>query len=295
MSETQDLSKIHQPINNLITPTLTSNEEYQKVKLSTEQINFFHENGYVKLPVLTTAQVDLLLADLLKLTKDEESELWYEFHANEGDSENILFHSLGAWRISPLFHDLIWHPAFTVPCSQLLGDSPKKVRFWHDQLFCKPPSKGGNVAWHQDYSYWTRTKPMAHLTVHVALDDQTEDNGCLLLVPGSHKWPLLPITSLHFTDMDSIQTVLTDEQKKYFNPISLHLKRGEACLFHPLMVHGSYSNRSDGPRRSTVVNVFADGVFADFDGEILKGVKVEKGHKLEGQFFPVIFDPEKAF
>jgi ectoine hydroxylase-related dioxygenase (phytanoyl-CoA dioxygenase family) len=36
---------------------------------------------------------------------------------------------------------------------------------------------------------------MAHLTVHIALDDQTEENGCLQYVPGSHKWPLLPITS----------------------------------------------------------------------------------------------------
>src|SRR5256885_674880 len=80
----------------------------------------------------------------------------------------VLFHALGAWRITPGFHDLLWNPAFTVPASQLLGGA---VRFWHDQLFCKPAHHGGVVAWHQDYSYWTRTQPLAHLTCWIGLDD----------------------------------------------------------------------------------------------------------------------------
>ena len=70
------------------------------------------------------------------------------------------------------------------------------MRFWHDQLFCKPAQHGGVVAWHQDYSYWTRTKPMAHLTCWIGLDDATKDNGCLQYLPGSHRWSLLPITGL---------------------------------------------------------------------------------------------------
>ena len=48
------------------------------------------------------------------------------------------------------------------------------------QAFVKPAAAGAVVQWHQDYSYWDRTGPMAHLTVHIALDDQTADNGALL-------------------------------------------------------------------------------------------------------------------
>ena len=73
--------------------------------------------------------------------------------------------------------------------SQLLGG--RGVRFWHDQLFCKPAHHGGVVAWHQDYSYWTRTVEMQHLTCWCGLDDATEENGCLQYVPGSHRWGLL--------------------------------------------------------------------------------------------------------
>ena len=117
----------------------------------------------------------------------------------------MLFHALGAWRIGVAFHDLLWHPAFTVPASQLLGGA---VRFWHDQLFCKPPRHGGVVAWHQDYSYWTRTAPMAHLTAWIALDDSDEANGSVRYIPGSHRWNLLPITGLA-GDMEAIRQVLT--------------------------------------------------------------------------------------
>jgi ectoine hydroxylase-related dioxygenase (phytanoyl-CoA dioxygenase family) len=81
------------------------------------------------------------------------------------------------------------------------------VRFWHDQIFYKPAHHGGVVAWHQDYSYWTRTTPMAHLSCWIGLDDATRENGCVHYIPGSHRWNLLPITGLA-DDMDSIQTVL---------------------------------------------------------------------------------------
>jgi hypothetical protein len=59
------------------------------------------------------------------------------------------------------------------------------------------------------------------------------------------------------------------------------------------MVHGSYENKSSKPRRAFVLNVFADGTYSDSDEEILKGVPViKKGKKLEGQFFPLLFDPK---
>jgi ectoine hydroxylase-related dioxygenase (phytanoyl-CoA dioxygenase family) len=197
---------------------------------------------------------------------------------------------LGAWRITPAFHDILWNPAFTVPASQLVGGA---VRFWHDQLFCKPPRHGGVVAWHQDYSYWTRTVPMAHLTCFIALDDTDEENGCLHHVPGTHRWPLLPVTGLA-GDMDAIQTVFSDEQGAMFRPMPTKLKKGYASFHHPLTIHGSYGNTSDRPRRATVINVFRDGVTSASDKPLLKGVPaVPPGEPLSGQFFPLLFDPAR--
>jgi ectoine hydroxylase-related dioxygenase (phytanoyl-CoA dioxygenase family) len=147
------------------------------------------------------------------------------------------------------------------------------------------------VAWHQDYSYWTRTQPMAHLTCWIGLDDAAYDNGCLQYIPGSHRWPLLPVTGLA-GDMNAIQSVLTAEQKQQFQPVAIELRKGECAFHHPLMVHGSYENSTDRPRRATVINVFRDNVRSASDEELLAGVpRVPTGQKMEGQFFPLLYDP----
>jgi ectoine hydroxylase-related dioxygenase (phytanoyl-CoA dioxygenase family) len=165
------------------------------------------------------------------------------------------------------------------------------VRFWHDQIFYKPAYHGGVVAWHQDYSYWTRTKPMAHLSCWIGLDDPTRANGCVHYIPGSHRWNLLPITGLT-DDMDSIQKVITEDQKREFKPVAIELKKGQASFHHPLMVHGSFENRTDSPRRAAVLNVFHDGVLSDSDAPPLAGVPpVPNGEPMQGQFFPLLFNP----
>lgn len=281
-----DLSKSHLPPARCLIGGLA---EFQ---LTREQVEFFHEYGYCAgIRLLDLPQVEQLRAELADLTNPDYpgNELFHEYHSNEsGNPDTALFHALGAWRIKPGFHDILWNPAFGMAASQLLEGA---VRFWHDQLFCKPVRHGGVVAWHQDYSYWTRTQPMAHLTCWIALDDSTRDNGCVQYIPGSHRWPLLPVTGLA-GDMDEIQTVLTDEQKAQFKPVAIELKAGEATFHHPLTVHGSYENRTDRPRRATVINVFRDGVMSATDGELLHGVPViRKGGKLDGQFFPLLFDP----
>ena len=261
--------------------------------MSDDQVHFFHENGYVAgIQVLDETQVEALREELAGWFQPDHDgrDLWYEYHSNESnDPDNVLFHALGAWRIKPAFHDILWNPAWLVPAAQLLGGP---VRFWHDQLFCKPARHGGVVAWHQDYSYWTRTTPMSHLTCWTGLDDSKLDNGCLQYVPKSHKWTLLPITGLA-GKMDAIREVLNDDQWEQFqHPVAIELKAGECAFHHPLLIHGSYGNKTDRPRRAVVLNAFRDGVVSDTDETLLEGVPIiNTGHKMEGQFFPLLFDP----
>jgi hypothetical protein len=281
-----DFSKAHAPIGHFLS-------ESDKYRLTEEQLNRFNEDGYVAgIQVLDDRQVDILRSELNGLMKKSHpgNYLFHEYHSNESnDPDAVLFHALGAWRTGPGFHDVLWSPAFLEPASQLLGGP---VRFWHDQLFCKPAHHGGVVAWHQDYSYWTRTEPMSHLTCWIALDDSDRNNGCLYYIPGSHRWKLLPRTGLT-GNMDEIMTVLTDEQKEAFRPVPIELKKGQCTFHHPLMVHGSYANRSDRPRRATLINAFRDGVRSGADEPLLAGVPaIPKGNKMEGQFFPLLYDPQ---
>lgn len=285
-----DLAQYGYPLGRLFDP-VGVRDGLARYRLSDDQVRSFDQHGYVaSVRVLTEEQVALLVEELRSLMDPAHPgrSLFYECHTNEsGDPDNVLFHALGAWRISPAFHDLLWHPGVTVPAAQLLGGP---VRFWHDQLFCKPPRHGGVVSWHQDYSYWTRTQPMAHLTCWIALDDATVENGCLCYVPGSHQWNLLPRTGLA-GEMNRIEAVLSDEQKQAFRPVPIELARGEATFHHPLMVHGSEANRAERPRRGAVINMVRDGVCSVVDTPLLEGVPViPAGEKLQGPFFPLLLD-----
>ena len=285
----EDLSKYGKPVSDLFgwPPPADLRARY---RLTDAQVAFYEQNGYLSgIRILDDAQLERLCAELETLMDPAHPahDLFYEFHANESDDpDTTLFHALGAWRIAPGFHDLLWHPAFTVPAAQLLGGP---VRFWHDQLFCKPAGHGGLVAWHQDYSYWTRTQPVAHITCWIALDDSTCENGCVRYIPGSHRWDLLPITGLA-GDMRAIRDVLTDEQAAAFeHPFDVELRRGEATFHHSLMVHGSEANRSHRPRRATVINAFRDGVRSASDEPLLTGVPaVPSGQPMGGRFFPLL-------
>src|SRR5229473_2616375 len=288
-----DLSRHHKPITKLFNWPSAA-EDWSEYCLAEEQIELFHTHGYLAgLRVLEDEQIETLRSELSELIDPNHPghDLFYEFHSNEStDPGTVLFHALGAWRIAPGFHDLLWNPAFLKPASQLLGGA---VRFWHDQLFCKPAHQGGVVAWHQDYSYWTRTRQMAHLSCWIGLDDSTAENGCVHYVPGSHAWDLLPITGLA-NDMRAIESVLSDEQKSQFKPVPIELKKGECSFHHPLMIHGSYENRSDRPRRGAVINVFRDGVCSASNDPLLKGVPpIPAGEKIDGQFFPLLFEDAK--
>ncbi len=287
----RDLSKYHELLSELFKRPQTP-AEWEKYKLSDEQIHFFHENGYLAgIKLLEEWQVNQLNEELNEITdpKHPGQGLFYEFHSNESTDPNaVLFHALGAWRITEGFHDVLWNPAFVMAASQLLGN--QSVRFWHDQLFCKPAHHGGVVAWHQDYSYWTRTTPMQHLTCWVGLDDATVENGCLYYVPKSHQWGLLDKPELA-GDMEGIMDYLTNEQKEKFKPVPIELKKGFGTFHHPLMVHGSYANKSDRSRRAFVTNVFAEGTVSNTDEVLLEGVPVvPQGEKMQGKFFPLLFE-----
>ena len=290
------------------------------------------------LPALSEEQCDATLADYKQfLLRDSPvagdslndahrlrhpgMRLFHEFHSNQTRQSECAQPHAGSMPISSLFHDLIFHPALTVPSSQCTAaffnpiPSPSlqpstfpvsllPVSFWHDQLFAEPPHHGGNVAWHQGYLYWTRTGPCNHLTVHLALDDQTLANGSLHFIPGSHRWTRtqsnphsqqvetlpLPITDINFADMDSIRSALTQTEQQQLAPVPGLLKKGRVSIHHPFTAHGSYPNRSDKPRRAAVVNYFVTGTRSQTDDPLLKGLEViEKGEELKSRFFPVVF------
>src|SRR5262245_10293679 len=111
-----DLSRFHELVGDLFSLP-SSAEGWEQYRLSEEQVAFYEEHGYLKgVRILSEEQVEGLRGELAEFfdPRHPGHELWYEYHTNESTKpETVLFHALGAWRIKPGFHDVLWNPAFT--------------------------------------------------------------------------------------------------------------------------------------------------------------------------------------
>jgi len=267
-------------------------------ELDADQCRHFEKHGYV-------AGIDLLDADQVAELRErltsvgerlpqladrlyEVEQAWLEH------PQTTVLHFLGGWMVDELLHDLVFHPGVTVPLAQLLHTP--RLRFWHDQVFWKPARHPGVVPWHQDYSYWTRTGPPAHISLFIALDDMGPDSGCpdnggLEFVPGSHRWGLFPAPDFG-GDMDALLEHLSAQQREQFQPRAITLLAGQASIHHSHLIHGSGGNPSDRPRRALVLNYVADGTLVQDDSApLLAGVKrIPKGDPLDGVHFPLVLD-----
>ncbi len=119
-----------------------------------------------------------------------------------------------------------------------------EVYHYHSKLILKDPAVGGAWAWHQDYGYWYENGLLAPdlVSMFVALDPATRDNGCLQVVPQSH---LLGRLDHQLTgeqagaDPARVAHVLTR-----LEPEHIELAPGDALFFHPNLLHRSDQNRS---------------------------------------------------
>jgi len=131
--------------------------------------------------------------------------------------------------IAPLAHDLL----------------PGPVRVWEDQAIAKAPTdEFGVVAWHQDYTCW------------IALDDATVENGCMQVIPGSHKWDL-EYGRLDVDD-DDPDWLLKHPQIPAgadLEPVHCPVKAGHCHFHHCKTFHGSSGNTTDRPRRSYILHL----------------------------------------
>lgn len=106
-----------------------------------------------------------------------------------------------------------------------------------------PRVAAGDVPWHQDKSYWPDASANPVITVWVALVEATEENGCLQIIPGTHRKRLLSYHSENYSGTGFLE--LDDQHVKKGAPITVPLPAGGAVLFNDRLIHMSLPNRSN--------------------------------------------------
>jgi ectoine hydroxylase-related dioxygenase (phytanoyl-CoA dioxygenase family) len=141
-------------------------------------------------------------------------------------------------------YDLVTYPAILDAVEDLLGPD---ILVHSSSAFAKRPGSPSFVSWHQDGYYWGLAPPRL-VSAWVALSDSTPRNGCLRVVPGSHRHSRLDHTALpheHNLLGTGLEVVAAVDERQ---AVDVRLRAGEMSFHHMDIVHGSGPNRSDGPR-----------------------------------------------
>ncbi len=258
--------------------------------LTQAQIDQFHANGYLNGgPVLSDDEVEALRSEVMRVIDERErTEIKQPVLVrNLARTENApVWQIVNIWMASDPFHNLISNSKITAMMAQLTH--AKELRIWHDQIQYKPAAVGGVNMWHQDAPYWPILAPMTEVTAWVALDDADEENGCMSMVPGTHKWGDT-IEFLHtlknFGEMpDSYEE---REVKVNLCPV----KKGEVHFHHALTWHGSGPNTSGRPRRAIALHYMSQETrYVASGNHVMKTfVEVGDGEKMQGKAFPMVY------
>ena len=128
---------------------------------------------------------------------------------------------------------------------QLIGPN---FALWNSSFFAKPAKIGSKTPWHQDGEYWP-VRPLATCSVWVAVDHSTEENGCLRVIPGSHKNRRLGPHDYNGADGLSLPLELKSDEYDESFAENIVLRAGQISLHDVYLVHGSEPNRSERSRR----------------------------------------------
>ena len=238
-----------------------------------EQKTFFETEGYLTVEnLLSPQELAECQAEIVRLHKlaaeleaqgenghfqrepyaKDESQVMAS-HDAEDDKLPVLRKAENTRQYSEVFRRLSVHPKLIRGVQNLLGPD---LLLFRSTLMFKPAFHGSAHGIHQDSAYWPMEPPML-VTVSIALNNATPENGCFKVIPQSHKWGLQSWGHISRRQDES----LTDHDELDFsNQIDVPLSAGSALFFHSLMAHGSGPNQSPHPRNTALYAYFSPQV-----------------------------------
>lgn len=220
--------------------------------LTDAQIEQYREDGFV-------APVDVISEDeaLAYAARLEDAERRYPgvLSAENRNNAHLVFSFLD---------EIAHHPVILDAVEDLIGPD---FSLWGSVFFIKDPNTQGFVSWHQDATYMGIT-PHEFVTPWLALSPSNLENGCMSMIPGSHRDPVRP-----HEDTFGDDNLLTrgqevpdvDESRR----VDLVLRPGQMSLHHARVIHGSQPNRSQRRRIGYALQAYMASGAAQTIGENL--------------------------
>jgi hypothetical protein len=227
--------------------------------LSAGELRRFEEEGYLRLGrVVPQEQVEALgqRIDEIMLGRAEidYDRIMMQLDRVAGDDSGpgpqtrghkgatLAYRKIQDLELDPLFLSYLQHPLYADICARVYGPGTP-IACFRAMFMNKPAGKGTPLVWHQDR--WTDLDRDPLVTLWTALDPSTLANGCVQVIPGSHRSLVNPDHPSGFLSAEQAAELLARSQ-----PVPLELEAGEVVLLHNWLLHSSDVNRTAIPRRA---------------------------------------------
>ena len=228
--------------------------ELHSPTLSDAELQTFHDQGYVHLGHVAPAEEieamcqridDIMLGNisydnmLMQLCPSAgQPELSRQSKVFKGST--LKYRKIQDLEQDPLYLAYMQKPLFRDLTRKIVGE---QISIFRAMFFNKPAERGVTINWHQDGAGgWGLSIP-PKITVWTALDQTRIENGCLQIIPGSHK-SILPEKGDQLSEEERALHA-PDEKRLY-----LEMQAGEVVLLHNWVLHRSETNKTNGPRRA---------------------------------------------
>ena len=227
-----------------------------------EEVRSFHERGYLVVHnAFTPAETREGLQGLVDLIDGRNPDFdGLQFENAVLDRLNQLSSEERQDAVRKLFYftdydarlkALVEHPKLLTALRRLISED--ELTMFQDMALIKPPRIGREKPWHQDMAYFNLPLSATVVGAWIALDEATLENGCMMVIPGSHKRGAV----IHFKRRD---WQICDTDVLNDGAVAVPLKPGGCLFFHGLIHHGSPANRSDRRRRAVQFHYCAASV-----------------------------------
>jgi phytanoyl-CoA hydroxylase len=230
-----------------------------KTGLSNQEWATFSDQGYLRLGTVATEdeidslrqRIDDIMLGSASLDYDR---ILMQLDEVEGKSSpgpqskghkgaTLNYRKIQDLELDPLFLRYLQHPLFQDVCARVYGEGAH-IACFRAMFMNKPAGKGHHLQWHQDR--WTDLDRDPLITIWTALDPATTDNGCVKIIPGSHKWGLInPNSGSGFLNENQMTEIAEKSDHAY-----LELDLGAVVLLHNWLLHSSDTNSTCIPRRA---------------------------------------------
>ena len=263
------------------------NTTKKAVMNDSDAVQFYRKNGYLQLPrFFTRVETTALRSALDKVIAGNRPRLIGQDREHSEGFTRVFKQLINLWVDHPEIRKFTHDPRLAEIARDL--SEAGHVSLYHDQALIKSGGEHSRATnWHQDAPYYPMEQPGA-LSAWIAVDDVTEENGCMQFIPGSHAYGRLESVPFDIEGASVLENVVANGDVIEEDPVVMEMEAGGVTFHHGCTFHYASPNRTEDPRRAFTVIYVPD--YVTYDGNWAAGGSddLEIGKPFKGKHYPVL-------